>query len=502
MKNKTSAQEKSSRPTAAKRNRPSRHATNRQAGHPSQSLPAHQPTVSVIIPVLNESARVASVVRFALRNPLVGEVIVVDDGSIDGTPELAEAAGARVITSTLLGKGASMEDGLLAAKHDTLLYLDGDLAGLSEDLIEQMTRPVLKGDADFVKARFSRRAGRVTVLTARPLLATYFPELTSFEQPLGGIIAARKDLLRRLRFENDYGVDVGLLIDASAAGARLIEVDIGHVEHDSQSLARLGEMATQVARAIIERAAVCGRLRLSYVRRARERDQISLARPENVLSRVGQVERLALFDMDGTLLAGRFVLELAKRVGKMDALSKYLDRYDLTPATRAQRIARIFRGTRQEVFEQVARETPLSPGAVEAVVGLRKLGYHVGIITDSYHIAAKIVRRRVFADFALANVVEFRHGKATGDVTLPPTFRSGHTGWRAYDKLNALRFLVKRMGITSRQVLAVGDSDNDIGMLRAAGLSFAYQPKSDRVRRAAKKQLHHRLDELLQFVPE
>jgi glycosyltransferase involved in cell wall biosynthesis len=185
----------------------------------------HQASVSVIIPVLNESARVASVVRLALRSPLVGEVIVVDDGSIDGTPELAEAAGARVVTSTLLGKGASMEDGLLAAQHDTLLYLDGDLAGLSDDLVERMTEPVLKGEVDFVKARFARRAGRVTVLTARPLLATYFPELTSFDQPLGGIIAARKDLLRRLRFENDYGVDVGLLIDASAAGARLREVD-------------------------------------------------------------------------------------------------------------------------------------------------------------------------------------------------------------------------------------------------------------------------------------
>ena len=412
-----------------------------------------------------------------------------------------EAAGGRVITSTLLGKGASMEDGLLAARHETLLYLDGDLAGLSEDLIEQMTGPVLNGEADFVKARFSRRAGRVTVLTARPLLATYFPELTSFQQPLGGIIAARKDLLRRLRFENDYGVDVGLLIDASAAGARLREVDIGHIEHDSQDVDRLGEMATQVARAIIERAAVWGRLRLSYVRRARERDQSDRAHPENVLSRVGQVERLALFDMDGTLLAGRFVTQLAARVGKTDALSKYLDRYDLTPVTRARRIASIFRGTRQEVFKQAAREIPLTPGAVEAVVGLRKLGYHVGIITDSYHIAAETVRRRVFADFALANVIEFRHGKATGVVTLAPTFRSGHTGWRAYDKLNAVRFLVKRMGINSRQVLAVGDSENDIGMLRAAGLSFAYQPKSERVRRAAKRQIHHRLDELLPLVP-
>lgn len=132
--------------------------------------------------------------------------------------------------------------------------------------------------------------------------------------------------------------------------------------------------------------------------------------------------------------------------------------------------------------------------------GCASLRYHVGIITDSYHIAAKIVRRRVFADFALANVVEFRHGKATGDVTLPPSFRSGHTGWRAYDKLNALRFLVKRMGIRSRRVLAVGDIENDIRMLRAVGLSFAYQSKSERVRRAAKRQLHTRLDELLQFA--
>ena len=67
--------------------------------------------ISVVVPVLNESPTVASVVQFARQSPCVAEVIVVDDGSIDGTPELAAQAGARVVTSTLLGKGASMEDG-------------------------------------------------------------------------------------------------------------------------------------------------------------------------------------------------------------------------------------------------------------------------------------------------------------------------------------------------------------------------------------------------------
>src|SRR5665648_399052 len=85
--------------------------------------------ITVIIPVLNESPTIASVVQFASKANGVTEVIVIDDGSIDGTPDEARSAGARVVTSTLLGKGASMEDGMWAAQNDILLYLDGDLAG-------------------------------------------------------------------------------------------------------------------------------------------------------------------------------------------------------------------------------------------------------------------------------------------------------------------------------------------------------------------------------------
>lgn len=491
------------RPRTTIRKRTSPKAEVKTAGaskRPVSPLKPRDQKVSVIIPVLNESARVSAVIRLALRSPLVGEVIVVDDGSIDGTPELAHAAGARVITSTLLGKGASMQDGLLAARHPTLLYLDGDLAGLRDDLVEVMAGPVLRGEADFAKARFSRRAGRVTALTARPLLQTYFPELISFEQPLGGIIAVRKELLQRLTFENDYGVDIGLLIDAHTLGARILEVDIGHIEHDSHDLDCLGEMATQVARAILERGAIAGRVNLLHLRLARERDRIDRALPERILSRVGAVERLALFDMDGTLLNGRFVIELARRTGRESRLAGYLDRYELTPEVRTQRIAQIFRGVKKETFEGIARELPLIPGAVEAVVGLRKLGYRVGVVTDSYHIAAEMVRRRVFADFALANVLEFRRESATGKVTLAPTMRRRGKGRLAFDKLNTLRFLTKRMGITARSVLAVGDGENDIGMLRAAGVSVAFQPKTERVRRAAKHVVTERLDEVLQFV--
>jgi len=211
--------------------------------------------ITVIIPVLNESPTVSSVITFARQAPGVTEIIVVDDGSIDGTPELAQRAGARVVISTLLGKGASMEDGMWEAKNDILLYLDGDLSELCPDLVQRMTAPLLEQKADFVKANFSRSAGRVTVLTARPMLLTFFPELSHFEQPLGGIITARRSLLRNFHFETDYGVDIALLLDVAMSGAAITQVDIGHVQHDSKPLEVLGDMAKQVLRVILDRAA-------------------------------------------------------------------------------------------------------------------------------------------------------------------------------------------------------------------------------------------------------
>lgn len=454
--------------------------------------------LSVVVPVLNESETIAEVVDFCRRSPLVGEVLVVDDGSVDGTPELAERAGAAVLTSTLLGKGASMEDGMRAARHDLILYLDGDLARLGENLIEDMARPLLEDRADFVKARFTRAAGRVTTLTAKPLLRTFFPELAAIEQPLGGIIAGRKELLRELRFENDYGVDIGLLLDAAAAGARIVEVDIGHLSHESQPLEVLGDMAMQVVRTLLDRAHRYRRLHRHQLSEVEEVERRMQAELSLLLERFDQVEKLALFDMDGTLLADRFILHLARRCGKFAELDHYLDNRSYGAEERTRSIAALFAGLPREEFEEAAREVPLSPGAAETVVALRKAGYRVGIVTDSWSVAAEIVRRRVFADFSIAHLQRFRRGKATGEVTLSPAM-AHPDGCPRHDhcKANALRHLVERWGLDAGQVLAVGDGDNDICMLAAAGCSVAYRPKTFRVREAAGHVVYGPLTEVL-----
>jgi glucosyl-3-phosphoglycerate synthase len=457
--------------------------------------------VSVIIPVLNESETVGSVVEFALRSRLVGEVIVVDDGSIDGTPDLAKNAGAKVLTSTMLGKGASMEDGMRAARHEILLYLDGDLRGLQSNVVELMAAPILNGGCDFVKPRFTRRSGRVTALTARPLLRTYFPELADFHQPLSGIICVRRSMLQSLRFENDYGVDIGLFIDAAMAKARLVEVDIGHIEHISHPLEVLEDMATQVARTILDRAAAFGRLRSTYVQEVRENERHRRADLSMALQRLPGADRLALFDMDGVLLNGRFIVELAARTDRSAALSQFLDNHSISAEERTRKIAAIFAGVRREIFEQTAREIPLTNGAIETVVGLRKAGFRVGIITDSFHLAAETVRRRVFADFCCAHLVRFRRGISTQRLTLAPAMRHPRgCPDHAYCKVNVLHHLIEKLEISPRYVAAFGDGENDVCLLRAAGRSIAFEPKSPNVAAAAQHCVYGDLSEGLRFV--
>lgn len=454
--------------------------------------------VTVIIPVLNEAATIASVVAFARSAPGVTEVLVVDDGSTDDTFEEAQRAGARVLTSTLLGKGASMEDGMRAATNDLLVFLDGDLSGLDADLIQRLTRPLLDDTADFVKARFSRRAGRVTVLTAIPLLQTFFPELARFAQPLGGIIAARRSTLSKLRFESQFGVDVGLLIDATLGGARVCEVDIGHIEHASQPLKRLGRMAKQVTRVVLDRAALHGRLSALHLRSTEELDRHAQAQLPAIVERLGRPERLALIDMDGTLLRGRFILALARATGSESKLMPLLDHPQLDAAERTASIARLFRGVSMSSFEKVARRIPLVLGARRMVIALKKEGYRVGIVSDSFRVATEIVRRRVFADFSVAHVLRFRQGLATGDIAGSPAMqRSGGCSEHRLCKLNVLLNLCERLGVLPAQVLAIGDGEPDMCMLRAAGISVAFEPKTPRVAEAATHRLEGSLLDVL-----
>lgn len=454
--------------------------------------------VSVVIPVLNEAKTIGKLVGLVRLSPLVREVLVVDDGSVDGTAGVASHAGARILMSTLLGKGASMKDGVEATSGEIVLFLDGDLLGIRDDLVETMTKPILTGQADMVKAKFTRSAGRVTVLTARPLLCAFFPELARFDQPLGGIVAIRRSLLANLRLEDDYGVDVGLLIDAVARGARVVEVDIGLIAHESQPLEALGQMAKEVTQVILNRAWRYDRLSINQVLEMQEAERRAKATMVPTRCSGSHHPKFALFDMDGVLVDGRFVVDLAARVGAQAELSLLLDNKLLSDTERTRAIASLFAGVHLDVFEETARSVPLVEGAVETVIALREAGYQVGIVTDCYHVVADTIRRRVFADFSVAHLMSFRNCTATGEIVLSPLMAE-KTGCPQHEscKSNVLRNLSAVAGLVPEKTLAVGDGENDICMLREAGISVAFRPRSALVSEAATYAINGSLLEIL-----
>src|SRR5688572_4011082 len=95
--------------------------------------------ISVIIPTLNEEKTIEHVIQFCFSHSKVTEVLVIDDQSTDNTVVLAKRAGARVVTSSKVGKGISMKEGVELALNDILVFMDGDINPYPSHTIARLT---------------------------------------------------------------------------------------------------------------------------------------------------------------------------------------------------------------------------------------------------------------------------------------------------------------------------------------------------------------------------
>jgi hypothetical protein len=226
--------------------------------------------VAVVIPARNEADRIQATVTAALGLPDVALVIVVDDGSKDGTAAAARHAGAVVTRHARnRGKGAAMETGAEAAglmdqrehrdRPRHLLFLDADLAGTAA-LAGPLIDPVLAGRADMTIAVFAatvKLGGHGLVVG---LSGAGIRRATGWQpaQPLNG-----QRCLTRAAFEaarplaHGWGVETGLTIDLLRKGMRVteVEVELAHRATGTGMRAQLhrAHQLTDVARALAAR---------------------------------------------------------------------------------------------------------------------------------------------------------------------------------------------------------------------------------------------------------
>jgi glycosyltransferase involved in cell wall biosynthesis len=192
--------------------------------------------ISVIIPALNEEEPIAAVVRDCLTTGLPGEVIVVDNGSSDGTAERARAAGARVVSEPTPGYGRACAAGIRAVSPacEVVVFLDGDGSDCPE-FMPQLVEPIQRGEQDFVigsRTRGKREpgsmnfqqvfAGRVAGWLLRLLYGVRYSDMCPFR-------AIRRSALDKLGMkEPTYGWNLEMQMRAARARLRILEVPVNH----------------------------------------------------------------------------------------------------------------------------------------------------------------------------------------------------------------------------------------------------------------------------------
>jgi len=237
-------------------------------------------TISLGLPALNEEETVGNVIQtiktaLVEQAPLLDEMVLIDSGSVDYTREIAADLGIPVyIHQEILpqhgayhGKGEALWKSLYVLNGDVVAWVDTDIKNIHPRFVYGILGPLLRDRRiQYVKGFYRRPlkkgdkliaggGGRVTELTARPLINLFFPELSGLIQPLAGEYAGRRQALEQLPFFTGYGVETGLLIDILGTfGLQAIaQVDLLERIHHNQSLPSLSRMSFAIIQVVIRR---------------------------------------------------------------------------------------------------------------------------------------------------------------------------------------------------------------------------------------------------------
>ncbi|WP_405059994.1 glycosyltransferase family 2 protein [Kribbella sp. NBC_01505] len=211
--------------------------------------------VDLVLPCLDEAAALPWVLT---RLPAGVRAVVVDNGSTDGSPEIAAELGATVVRCTVRGYGAACHAGLEAAEAEVVAFMDAD-ASLDPRQLVRVTAPILAGNADLMVGRrraVSRGAWPWHLRLANAELSRRIRRRTGvLLHDLGPMRAARRTALLDLALlDRRSGYPLETVVRAADAGWRISEVDIDYLPRSGRS--KVTGTPLGAARAVIDMSKV------------------------------------------------------------------------------------------------------------------------------------------------------------------------------------------------------------------------------------------------------
>jgi glucosyl-3-phosphoglycerate synthase len=216
----------------------------------------------------------------------------------------------------------------------------------------------------------------------------------------------------------------------------------------------------------------------------------------------GAFGKMVVFDMDNTLLHGRFIDICAEKFNFKQALN-LLRQIDHDPVSLTVRIASFLEGKSKSELLEIVAGIDVVEDIVEVVDELKRRSYAIGIISDSYQLVTQFVAKKINADFWMGNELLYQDEILTGQVLIPSYFHYSEESSCKHQvcKTNALRYICKKYGVSLEDCIVVGDSDNDICMVGHAGIGVSFCTTSEMLKNTAKKHIEQRtFNELLSFA--
>jgi|GEM_PF-260118 len=199
------------------------------------------------------------------------------------------------------------------------------------------------------------------------------------------------------------------------------------------------------------------------------------------------MSRLAAFDMDGTLIQGRLVYALAGKFGLSDKVGAIQSRV-MAGHQKTRAIASLFAGLTKTDMLAAIESIPLTRNCQQTIAALRDRNYKIGMISDSYTVAAGVVADRLQLDFVAANELEIENGVITGKIEMPLGWdRIGCFCKISVCKRFQLEKFAAQFGVPIANTLAIGDTKSDICMIKRAGVGVAFMPKDKEIEKASQK---------------